>query len=394
MYFYKTDCIIKPLSADKSRNTDTVEKKVRDVLKHKTKLAAEKAEKKVCMFVAEIGTENDLTLCTVSEEPVNDIEKAAAAFLKSANLVLTKQSSTEITFAEFEDYYSEAEDNNYAPNQYYFLEKFNISRRIFPIAFGETVIEKSNESELQKKAKKAFLSKELIPEIARIFEGKKMPKAVGHPVHYMLRCESTQVRREGTRCLISALYSAGRIKSRRYAFVDIDLTNLHLRRTLLDEIYHIASGGCVVIRLNSSPDRDDGEFASNVHIFGQKINELINEYKNTVLTVICLPSREVKLKDCILEMLGNTAVIEINEDKANCKAAREYLKTKAHEAGLRVDKKLFERIGKESISFSRMIWAKSLATVVFAVPGLPVKTMCSETFFVGIPRDLSSFCIL
>lgn len=348
MFFYKVNCNVKPLFADSEKNVEAIEKKTYKTLKPKTKRAASGITKKECIFVAEIAYDSSLTLCIISLEPVTDACKSAAAFLKSARIELLSAESSEITFSEFDNFLDTAEDNRYAPRSYVIYDKFGIPHEdIYPIRFGENTVAPGTEDELKKSAGGLFVSTDLVPEIDRVFKGKKQPKAKGHPVHYIMLSENTAARREGTRCLIKSLYSAGRIKSCRYSFYDVNLRDRHTY-SVIENIYKISAGGTAVIRINASNDSDSDDFAAK-NIFAQKMSEMMAEYKDSVLTILCLPLGETKFKECITDMLDNIAIVEISEDKADCSRSREYLKSKAHEAGIRVDKKLYAKITDESV---------------------------------------------
>ena len=348
MYFYKVNCNVKPLFAAVEKNVEAIEKKAYKTLKHKTRRMLSGITKKECIFVAEIAYDSSLTLCIISLEPVTDACKSAAAFLKSARIELLSAESSEITFSEFDNFLDTAEDNRYAPRSYVIYDKFGISHEdIYPIRFGENTVAPGTEDELKKSAESLFVSKDLVPEIDRVFIGKKQQKAKGHPVHYIMLSENTAARREGTRCLIRALYSAGRIKSCRYSFFDVDLQDRN-SFSVIKNIYKISAGGTAVIRINSSNDSGSDNLAAR-NVFAQKMSEMITEYKDSVLTILCLPLGETKLKECITDMLDNIAIVELCEDKADCRRAREYLKSKAHEAGIRTDKKLYAKITDESV---------------------------------------------
>ena len=54
-------------------------------------------------------------------------------------------------------------------------------------------------------AQKYFLSETFLPELDRIYGGKTTPTAMGHPVHYMIQTDDTEIRREASKMLLQAL---------------------------------------------------------------------------------------------------------------------------------------------------------------------------------------------
>ena len=94
----------------------------------------------------------------------------------------------------------------------------------------------------------------VVPEIERIYEGTPNKRTVGHPVHYMLEADDREVRKTVYKTLLSSLYSVGRIKNRRYAYVDY-CSESRIPGTALEALYRSSEGGTVVIRYVERDER-------------------------------------------------------------------------------------------------------------------------------------------
>ena len=130
----------------------------------------------------------------------------------------------------------------------------------------------------------------------------------GHPIHYLVETDDREIRKEAYRILLSALYDAGRIKNRRYTYIDIrvgdDFPVKALRR-----VYRASWGGTVVIRMLCSNDIDeDTEYAGQeMQVIGS-LAEIININRHKVLTVICLPRVCEKIKAAFREAIDRLRI--------------------------------------------------------------------------------------
>ena len=130
----------------------------------------------------------------------------------------------EIAFYTLRNLLSRARGNGLIEDDSEVLERFDLERIKYGgrgIEFGENLLNGSTDKSLLFETSKRLLAEEMLrPELDRIYCGKSSAKAFGHPVHYILQADDRATRKELSRTLLQALYDNGRIKSRRYCYID------------------------------------------------------------------------------------------------------------------------------------------------------------------------------
>lgn len=209
--------------------------------------------------------------------------------------------------------------------------------------FGETMIDTTRTyDDIVNVARNYLYIDTMIPEIERIYKGTKNEKIMAHPVHYLIQSDDTSVRKLIYKNLLSALYYNGRIKNRRYAFVDID-PHSAVQEETLDALYMASEGGAVVIRFTTSDEPDSAFLGRNKDVCA-KIGKLCRKFKNRVQTIVCMERSSNKLKGELFLNSGNTSFVELHANFVCDDLAQAYLKSKAQRNHIRADKKLTDSI--------------------------------------------------
>lgn len=310
-------------------------------------------------YIATVGIFDDTATFFVISRTNNDLKALFEDYIKDPVFQITSYKMDEITFATMSSLMSQAYRNNYITDDDDIYDRFELdelNHNHGALDFGEAMIENMSKADCIKTAKGLLFEDTVVPEIERIYEGTPNKRTVGHPVHYMLEADDREVRKTVYKTLLSSLYSVGRIKNRRYAYVDY-CSESRIPGTALEALYRSSEGGTVVIRY---VDRDEKEshFARRSFEMIGAIASVIQKYKNTVLTVICLFKGANRIKDAFLTELGCTAFVEMREDIAYSLAAEGYLKEKARLNKVRTDKRLLSLIedgrGYTAIELDRM----------------------------------------
>ena len=214
--------------------------------------------------------------------------------------------------------------------------------------FEENLIAENTKESIVDEIGRTMYAKTLLPEIDRIY-AENAPRNVewGNPVHYMfLTIDEAETRRTAYRSLLSALYDAGRLKSRRYWFFDCNPSD-NVSRKDLKAMYSTISGGTVVVRFKPIDDPEENSHASANRELIEKLCENIKKYQNDVLTVLCIPSECVKVRQMFYEYLGIIDIVEIKENTACGEDAKEYLRLLTREKSIEVDDDLFACVDNE-----------------------------------------------
>lgn len=184
----------------------------------------------------------------------------------------------------------------------------------------------------------------LEPELERIYLGSSGAAVKGHPVHYMIKSDEKEAAERISTLLLSALRDNGRICNRRYSeiFVGADcfFSPWNIHENILKDIYESGDGGAVVVHYNVSFD-EDGRFATAEAESLEKLCDVIRNYRNRVLTVICLDRGDEHSEKQLLNLLGSCALVKLQEDIVYADTAKRYLRQLAAENGVTGSRSLY-----------------------------------------------------
>ena len=296
-------------------------------------------------FISEI--DNTVVTAGVITENNNKLSSELEAFFKHLELPMKDLVINEITFNGIENLLGSASRMDYIEDDDDIMERFGLDkitgRRGRGISFGENIIEECSKKHIYESAGKYLLNETFVPELDRIYSAKPTSKAYGHPVHYLIQTDDRDTRRDVYRLLLQALYANNRLNSKRYSFLDFK-PGEHFSEMAYDSLYKVSSGGAVVVRYlaNDDSEEDDRALCDNETI--ESICEVAKRYRNQVLTVICLPRECAKAKSLFYENLGTLSMIELLEEFVDGERAKAFLSMLAKNAGVRTDKKLFNKL--------------------------------------------------
>ncbi len=206
----------------------------------------------------------------------------------------------------------------------------------YGINYDEYITEEITKDNIYNSALKTSSSVSLESELVRIYSKSAAPEVSGHPVHYFIETDNKNENENVLSVLLPALYSQGRIKSRKYCVISFTPDDQY-PRSYYECIYKNCTGGTVVLNMN---DERMGKTFSDSGLVSM-CREMIRKYRHDVLTIVCLPHSCGKLKDMILQNSDNSCFVEIYEDEFKNEKARDHLKTLAKNHGAAADKKLY-----------------------------------------------------
>lgn len=310
-----------------------------------------------------------VVICKNKEYIQNDLN----AFLTMNNIHSDEITTDEITWKEMCALISDSSDNGFIPDDDEVCEQFGVEPPRYRMRFDESIISIGSKPQLYSKVKKTLYADTMIPELDRIFRGKKKnTEYFGHPCHYMmLTVDENEVRRETIRTLLSALYVNGRLLSKRYTCIDLDPTS---QVTLydLEHIFHVCSGGCVVIHYDPVGDCDETESASLNRSMVQLICDCINKYRNDTLAVISISHKSTRARNMFYEYLEFVHIVECREELAQGEICLDYLKMLCRDHNIRSDKKLLDMVETGKSYYAAELkslfddwYGKKLRTTVF-----------------------------
>ena len=343
MQFYRITGLIENEDWEKDNDNRSVRNRLRQQIFAKTTIFNRDLGDKafICMANTEDGFGQFLALV---RQPF-DLDSLVKNYMESIGLMLGQTDVQEIRFRDAKNLLSMANRQNYIFDDDEILSKFGLDELGSyrnSIEFEETVLEPAAAEAVYENAREAFSDKTLLPELDRIYKGGKTKAVFGHPVHYLIRTDDRDVRIAIYRPLLQALYAKNRIHSLRYAFTDMRASDSISPRSL-DTLYKSCAGGTVVIRYYPS-DVSEGERASADRELIELLSECIKKHRGQVLTVLCLPRVCEKIKSLFDDYLGTVTLVELQEDLTSGNKARNYLRNKAAELGIKPDKILYEAL--------------------------------------------------
>ena len=305
---------------------------------------------KAQFFVSDLSYKlGDGFLGGVLDNDFLDVENLVPEFLKAIGIRLDGLKVEEQTLSNFKNLLSAANRNDLLYDDDNVLETFGLDGlgRTYRggISFSENLIGDLDKEAVFSKAKCYLADGTLIPELQRIYGGKAPKKLLGHPVHYFVLTDDRDMRREIYRLLLNALYMNHRLQSLRYCYLDF-CAGERFSSEDYDRLYKSMAGGTVVVRVDAADSAENDEASAGRYLM-EKLAEAARKYRNEVLTILCFPRESTRYKSWFKENAGSMTMVEIQEDFADKKRAKEFLRLRALEHGVKADRKLYEGLEEE-----------------------------------------------
>ncbi|NLL90996.1 MAG: AAA family ATPase [Ruminococcaceae bacterium] len=355
MQFYKFEGFIVDENWSEENDSQRIMREKTKRIARKSNAFNEKLQKKAFFYVTDAS--GDLVTIGIICRDSADLDRRLAAFLNTIEIELKDTYLEEVTFNSARKMLILADRNDYIENDDNVLEQFDLDRLSLgfqrSIEYDENIIKEADKKYIYKKAESFIVKDTFMPELDRIYAGSSKKNVTGHPVHYMLQTDDDDIREGIGRLLLQALYANNRIRNRRYSLVEFRPDgNFDIRPgfkfspSAYDCLYKSNTGGAIIVRYHANDDIED-EFASSGRETIEIICEAMKRYRHQVLTVFCLPRECTKSKEIFYENLGNSSFVELKEEFVYGEDAKDFLKVLAKDKGMRVNKKLFEKLEEE-----------------------------------------------
>lgn len=179
-------------------------------------------------------------------------------------------------------------------------------------------------------------------ELERIYHPCEAEPFSGHPVHYLIELDCQELHLQLTDLLIGALYANRRIRSRRFAIKRYASVE-PISETHFQALYEVCAGGTCVLdfvtgdRGNEDPGQPDETSLDT-------ICGVINRFKHSVLTIICVSPIQQALWEGIQKRLDSITFVRLTKEGLGLEAATAYLENLAQEFNVKPDAQLLNRI--------------------------------------------------
>ncbi len=344
MQFYKLEGFtIDGKWSEENDNRRILKEKIRRI-SIKSSVFNQKLQKKAYFCVTD-AAEDTITIAILCRDG-DSLEKQIASFLTAIEIRLKDTVLEEVTFAAIQNMLQCACRNDYIRDDDVVMEQFNLDklcgRFSLGLEYGENLIEDADKKYIYEEAEKYLAKDTFLPELHRIYTGKAKTKANGHPVHYMVETDDRDTRKGLCRLLLQALRENGRIRNRRYVYLDCR-PGERFSVSVYECLYQSCVGGAVVVRFLANDDSEDDRATGDRQTI-ENLCEIMKKFRNQVLTVFCLPRECTKAKELFYENLGTTSFVELKEEFVYGERAEDFLRALAKKEGVRTDKKLFSAL--------------------------------------------------
>ena len=218
------------------------------------------------------------------EDPENILKPVLTKITDEKNL---KISLTEITFETYlkRAQWGESLLQIRSPRTGKLIKIENTYLTEFTCRITEKLIDKTNldEDEMMNKALELFIGSDFIKEVERIYQTEFLENFYGHPLHYVINNESQSRVNNIIEILTEALYTKGRIKSRRITILhDLDLNIFEYDEDNFIDLLKDNEGGTVVIDFAKTDELNFNlQDSESLKVFWNNVIK----YKNKVLFI-------------------------------------------------------------------------------------------------------------
>lgn len=158
----------------------------------------QKLQRKSYFFVTD-ASEDTITIGAISKDSQH-LQKQLEEYMKSVGIELKDTCLEEITFGAIRNMLQRANQRDYIPDDDEVLEQFGLDKLDYRYGrgcrFDEGLIESSSKREIYAAAAQLLSNETLIPELDRIYAGKAKNNLTGHPVHYIIQTDDSDIRKK------------------------------------------------------------------------------------------------------------------------------------------------------------------------------------------------------
>ena len=206
-----------------------------------------------------------------------------------------------------------------------------------------------NEEMIGEELDSSIVFQSIEEEKKRIFSPSAPKEFICHPVHYVIASDNEDLRIEMRRQLLSALYKANRLKSRRVSILSLNplqnvfSANYKESGTIANRLYNKGEGGTVNISGTKAEEENDDCFTPSDNGELEAIMFNANMHRDNVLTVIELDDNEESLNE-IKELSDKMDFVILKENLVYGQGAKEYLQLLAKKDGINNIESLLDKV--------------------------------------------------
>ena len=289
------------------------------------------------IYVTNMGTKQLSLSISSSLDSESDIEKEIISLLQALGIDSEYSiEKEEVCVKDFAKSIAEGTRRGYITDPDDICRKDSVGDKRYLMKqkdFDEEMIEEDLNSSL--------VVESIEEEKKRIFSPSAPKEFICHPVHYIIASENEDLRTEMRRQLLSALYKANRLKSRRVSIMSLNpLENIFSANfkelgTIAKRLYDKGDGGTVVISGADKEEEDDSLFAPSDTGELEAIMFNADAHRDNVLTIIELDNDDEKSLNEIRRLSDKMDFVVLKENMVYDQSAKDYLLLLAKKDGVK-----------------------------------------------------------
>ena len=310
-------------------------------IKSDVDMANSKLPRGAKFFISNFKAKTLTLAAAVGVNTKEDPAEMASVFAKLLGYVVESVKGGEITILEFANLIRKGEDNGFIKDTDDVLCRLGLEsyRKCSCTGFNEFLVEKkASKEDIASWASGCVCSEELLAEIDRIYDGEERAFSA-HPVHYIIYCDDFETETTAVGCLVSALHSRGRLRSRRYDVLHSkplsDFFDVESPPTLdmdsVDFIYKSIPGGTAVLKPENLAVPGNVVFQGMTTV--DELADAIRSHRHDCLTILVFSRKNMMAATRLKQELSCMRFIEIKESLISVDNSVEYLKNKALKMG-------------------------------------------------------------
>lgn len=308
----------------------------------------------VCEF-----KDNEINLAAVIGSKNNDdLGALARDFVQKLGFVVKELDYEEIVCSKFARLIHKADQKSFIDDDEDILQAAHLGsyRTCISNRFEEALIDTERTKEkIVADSSNLSVACDLTGEISRIYEG-NVKKFISHPVHYIFIIDDDETAERTMQCLTSALYSMGRLKSRRIAMLKaskhrIGMMEEEYGHPVLDidivrDIYESIPGGTIVLKPGRLDYESDTTIQDEASI--ESLAEQISLHKRDCLSILIFSKAERKDVQNLKNRLADIRFVQIEERMLSYEKSVDVLLGKAGDNEFDDTESLLSKIDRDS----------------------------------------------
>ena len=309
----------------------------------------EEWEDRAGVFLVDMDTRAEFAVCLMGDEvdPCAVVEK----FVKRLEMDATDFSVREISVTSYMGGLSLGCRNGFVSDDDQIMEKLGLDRLFNQRVnyFSDRVVDEDKTAQdLQAAVAKYHLSDGYKVELDRILSGETRAAFLGNPANYLMISKDEVTRRVTSRDLISALYSRGRLQSKRYTIIDLAGRGCTLES--LGNFYKLNEGATLLLKVRSECF-GEGEHARN-GLDMRKVCDLVRKLGAKTLTIFSMDTPSDKYKAAIENYMMGIPLLTFSDNLYKKQAACEELLRLAAAENFTFSNEVLEKVQKTERGYS------------------------------------------